>query len=270
MFIYLFFLGVQPKTITSGPEAHMTGLGFSGSGQFRLVAKYCTIVLTLTLIFQGHVAMAQTEPNNPAPAAKPSLTDSTRLQTAKPEPDSVDAKFKAMPMFKPIVLADTSLDGKMVEKVRPSTSPRKAALYSAILPGLGQFYNRKYWKIPIIYAGALTAIYAFNFNNTEYQRFREAYILRRNGDLTSNSLYQFYPDINQLSNARDFYRYYRDFSVILGLMLYGLQMADAAVDAHLMSFSVKDDLTLTIAPKMHYMHDGSQTMGMALQFRLGK
>jgi len=168
---------------------------------------------------------------------------------------------------KPIVLNDSSLGGSDV--IKHPTSPRKAAMFSAVLPGLGQFYNRKYWKIPIIYAGAITAIYAYNFNNDQYQTFREAYILRRNGDVTSASLYQFYPDINQLSNARDYYRYYRDFSVILGVILYGLQIADAAVDAHLMSFSVKDDLLVSVDPKMHTFPDGSQTLGLALRLNLG-
>ena len=188
---------------------------------------------------------------------------------AQNAPNKVTDTAKVSRQVKPIVLSDSSLGGGDLDFKRYPTSPRKAALFSAVLPGLGQFYNRKYWKIPIIYAGAITAIYAYNFNNGQYQTFREAYILRRNGDVTTASLNQFYPDINQLSNARDYYRYYRDFSVILGVILYGLQIADAAVDAHLMSFNVKDDLLVTLDPKMHSFQDGSQTLGLALQFHLG-
>lgn len=177
-------------------------------------------------------------------------------------------KVKAV---KPIVLNDSALD-KPASKpsIMFNNSPRKAALFSAVLPGLGQVYNRKYWKVPIIYAGAIAVVYGYNFNNQNYQLFREAYILRRNGDNTAASLSQFYPDINQLSNARDYYRYYRDFSVILGILLYGMQMADAAVDAHLMSFSVKDDLVVSFAPNVTQLPNGEPTTGLSMRLTLGK
>lgn len=228
---------------------------FPYSTIFGQIRKPALFALGCLLFFSGSVLAQQ-----PATIISP---DSSQRRMS-PLSDTV---LKTR-VSKVIVLSDTSLDPYPEKEIRFAPSPRKAALYSAVLPGLGQAYNRSYWKIPIIYAGAAAAIYAFNFNNTEYQRFREAYILRRNGDNTTASLAQFYPDINQLSNARDFYRYYRDYSAILGLLLYGMQIADAAVDAHLTTFSVKDDLKLSLQPSMIPLGNVSTTPGVTATFHL--
>lgn len=125
-------------------------------------------------------------------------------------------------------------------------SPRKAVLYSAVLPGLGQAYNKKYWKIPILYGGfALTGYYLRdNLRNIDF--YRNAIIADINGDVNS-------PDYTGL--PRDFldrsleqYLQWRDLSYIAFGIIYILNMVDASVDAHLFYFDVSEDISMNIKP----------------------
>ncbi len=119
-------------------------------------------------------------------------------------------------------------------------APSKAAFYSAILPGLGQAYNKKYWKIPIVYAAIGTGVYSYTWNNKKYNEFRDAYKNRLAGlpdDLQ-------YLDQDRLIQGQKFYRKNRDLSAIVTVALYILNIVDANVDAHLMQFNVNDDLSM--------------------------
>jgi len=145
-------------------------------------------------------------------------------------------------------------------------SPRKATMYSAILPGLGQAYNKKYWKIPLIYIGFGTIGYFINWNNENYQLFRVGYqhltdgnpetqdylkieaVRRINYDVDNPT------DFNNLKNAlsrrQDYYRRNRDLLIISFVGFYGLNIIDASVDAHLFDFDIGDDLTMNWQPSM--------------------
>jgi hypothetical protein len=133
-------------------------------------------------------------------------------------------------------------------------SPRKAAIYSAAFPGLGQAYNKKYWKMPFVYAGLGTFAYLFVHYNREYQAYRKGYIDYNDKDSLSNSwqhLEKIRPnfDINrQLVFYKDTYRRYRDLNVILFAGMYMLNVIDATVDAHFFDFDISDDLTLRVEP----------------------
>ena len=119
-------------------------------------------------------------------------------------------------------------------------APSKAAFFSAILPGLGQAYNKKYWKIPIVYAAIGTGVYSYTWNNKKYNEFRNAYKNRLAGipdDL------QFLDD-DRLIQGQKFYQKNRDLSAIVTVILYILNIVDANVDAHLMQFNVSDDLSM--------------------------
>jgi len=128
-------------------------------------------------------------------------------------------------------------------------SVSKAAIYSAVLPGLGQGYNRKYWKIPIIYAGFGVIGYFVYFNNNEYKDFKEAYIYVANDDTvpTDNPYVTKYTQ-DQLKEAMDFYRRNRDLSIIIGGLWYVLNILEAYVDAHFFDYDISDDLTMKISP----------------------
>lgn len=136
-------------------------------------------------------------------------------------------------------------------------NPKKAAILSAIIPGAGQIYNGKWWKTPIVYAGLGTAVYSIHFSTKNYKLYRDAYILRTDGD--PNTVDQFDPSnpstpINQQfteGNLRTLIEYYqrnRDLSYIATAAVYLLQIVDANVDAHLYNFDVSDDLSLKFEP----------------------
>ncbi len=127
-------------------------------------------------------------------------------------------------------------------------SPRKASILSAVLPGAGQAYNKKYWKMPIIYAGMFGLGYLVKVNNEDYRVYKEAYKYRLDGDPgTTDDFVGIYSD-QDLLTLKDYYRRNRDLSAIGIGLLYVLNILDAAVDAHLYNFNVSDDLTLNITP----------------------
>ncbi|RIH64129.1 hypothetical protein D1164_16350 [Mariniphaga sediminis] len=153
-----------------------------------------------------------------------------------------------------------------VEEEEKVHSPRKATIYSAILPGLGQAYNKKYWKIPIIYIGFGAIGYFIDWNNENYQLFRTGYrhltdddpetqdylkieaVRRNNYDL--NNPTQFNNLKTALSKQQDYYRRNRDLLFISIVGFYGLNIIDASVDAHLFDFDIGDDLTMNWQPSM--------------------
>jgi len=132
----------------------------------------------------------------------------------------------------------------VIRKKGFNPDPRTASLLSLACPGLGQVYNRKYWKIPILAAGFGTIVYFIRLNNQFYKEFRDAANLRAKGE--EDPYLNVFPDITQLRIQREYYRRNRDLLVILTAGLYALNIVDAAVDAHMSSFSVADDLTAGI------------------------
>lgn len=135
----------------------------------------------------------------------------------------------------------------IVETAKPIHSPRKALLFSAVLPGLGQAYNKKYWKIPIIYAGFAGIAYAIVFNQRYYSDYKNAYYNRANG-LPDN--YPLYTE-DDLLTLDNYYHKYRDLSIICGGFLYILNLVDANVDAQFFTFDVSDNLTLQVQPYLN-------------------
>jgi len=150
-------------------------------------------------------------------------------------------------------------------------SPTKAGLSALIFPGGGQLYNRKWWKVPIAYAGFGTLGYFIVDNNRKYELYRNAYIERYKGDETEASLYDKFPFIEQLRIRREYWRRNRDFSIILTALFYGITILDATVDAHLYNFNVTDDLDGTIQPTLGMTsgfsgQKNSLTPGLSLTF----
>lgn len=125
-------------------------------------------------------------------------------------------------------------------------SPRTATLRSALLPGLGQAYNEKYWKIPVIYGGLAASVYFIDRNGGSYRRYRQALIDRHDPNRT-DPFEGIYTE-QQLNSLKDTYRRWRDYSYIGLIAVYVLQVVDANVDAHLYDFDVGDDLSLRMRP----------------------
>lgn len=119
--------------------------------------------------------------------------------------------------------------------------PAKAAFYSAVLPGLGQAYNKKYWKIPLVYGAIGTSLYFYIDNNKKYHDYRDAYKRRLEGYNDDN--YQFL-DENRLIAGQKFYQRNRDLSALFVVGFYVLNIIDANVDAALIQFNVNERLSM--------------------------
>jgi hypothetical protein len=140
-----------------------------------------------------------------------------------------------------------------IDSVQNQHSPRKASLRSAVLPGWGQAYNKRYWKIPVVYAALGTTAYIFVYNVKTYRELRFAYAARFKAQTFQDSvdyfklkpLYQ-NPDvqINSIKFNRDEFRRNVDYSVLVFAVIWALNIVDATVDAHLKSFDVSSDLGL--------------------------
>jgi len=139
-------------------------------------------------------------------------------------------------------------DTVVLKKTAVIHSPKKAALYSTMLPGFGQAYNKKYWKIPVIYIAAGALAYSIMYNQKNYIECRTAYRIRMDGDTSTVDIFAGeYNDANLLALTQGFHKY-RDLSIFGTALLYILNIIDASVDAHLFSFDVSDNLSLKFQP----------------------
>jgi hypothetical protein len=162
-----------------------------------------------------------------------------------------------------------SVNDSTLVKEKKKHSPLKATIMSAALPGLGQVYNGKWWKVPIIYGGFGGLVYSSVFNDLKCQTYRDAYLLRLDDD--PNTVDEFdgvYSDAN-LRELIDFYQRNRDLSLIFTGVLYALNIIDASVDAHLKDFDVSDDLSMKVRPSVQPMGPGMMpTPTLAVTFQL--
>lgn len=177
---------------------------------------------------------------------------------------------------------------KLVEKIDSALfsikpfkpNPKKAVILSGIFPGLGQIYNRKYWKLPIIYGGFAGVAYAISWNNKYYQDYYNGYFDIMDNDPNTNRWYKFVPYgsdpkssesllRDKLKRGKDFYRRNRDLSIIIGVGLYALNIVDAYVDAQLFDFDISPDISMHISPSVNYGGNSfvSNSYGLQLAFK---
>ena len=156
-----------------------------------------------------------------------------------------------MPEDSVLKVATPVSHGDKVDSVLRHHSPKTAAIRSAILPGLGQIYNKKYWKLPIIYGALGISGAVFNYNLKWYKKTRYAYKVLYNNDTANFSKVDplLQPlltsgNANALRTYRDGFRRDIDYSALISLVLWGLNVVDATVDAHLKPFDVSKDLSL--------------------------
>ena len=138
-------------------------------------------------------------------------------------------------------------NGKSLEKTKKI--PAKATLYTLILPGLGQTYNGNYWKVPIIYSLFAGIYFLYEDNNYKYNQFKQAYKHSLNNEPVG-ALFENY-DRSALLERKDYYKRQRDFNIILGVLVWGLNILDANVDAHLMDYDISPDLSLNVKPEIN-------------------
>ncbi len=124
--------------------------------------------------------------------------------------------------------------------------PKKAGMYSALLPGAGQVYTKKYWRIPIIYAGLITSAYYIKDSHDLYNLYKQTYLNRLDGDRT-DEFSAIYTDANLLA-LTEHYRRNREISALLFTLTYVLNIVDASVSAHLFNYDVHEDISLHLKP----------------------
>lgn len=142
--------------------------------------------------------------------------------------------------------------------------PRKAALRSAIIPGWGQITNRSWWKVPLLYGGFGASVYFIYENDRLFHRFKTLLDEEQIADEPNENLIRIY------SRNADASRKNRDLVVLTMIGLYGLQIIDATVDAHLKGFNVDENLAMNFKPKFGVIANGTPYMGMKLTIPIGR
>ena len=182
---------------------------------------------------------------------------SAQTQEEKPEKNKTEDKKEEIKPEDVVMVLDSTQLRKPIDPLSPS----RAAFYSAILPGLGQAYNKKYWKIPIVYAALGTGIYFYSTNNRDYKRVRDAYKRRLAG--FQDDEFQDRLTDDGLREAQKSLRRNKELSLLITAGLYALNIIDANVDAHLLQYNVDDNLSF----KPHYKideFDNSKSVGLTL------
>ncbi len=146
--------------------------------------------------------------------------------------------------------------------------PQRAALLSALVPGLGQVYNKQYWKVPIVLAGMLTFGHFIHYNNQVYHGLRNAALLTSQG--LTNPYQAIITSESSLIRNRDVFRRNRDFLIILGSAFYILQIVDAHVSAHLEEFKINDKLAFGIEPSIQSTPLLSQAVGVSFVLKINQ
>lgn len=207
--------------------------------------KYTLLIATMLLIIFNTSAQSVSD----TATAKELSTDTT-LAVIDPLPKAVQDSFKA----------------KEIKPHKFEPKPKKAGMYSAILPGSGQFYNRQYWKVPAIYVGVAAAGYFINFNLTNYQKYRKAYYTRIDNDPTTvdTDIETKKYTTENLKQLQDQYRKWLDMTVLLTALGYTVQVIDAIASAHLKNFDISRDISLRIQPVAQPNYIG---MGLAVNFK---
>jgi len=164
-------------------------------------------------------------------------------------------------------------------------SPKKASIYAALFPGLGQIYNRKYWKLPIVYGGYAGLIYVLGWNNNQYHDYYQGYRIIskyssaadmkhdervfldnmiKNPSISLDNAATFKYISDQIKSGKDYYRRNRDLTIISIAALHVLSIIDASVDANLFDFDISDDLSMRIEPMPVNLGNQNMVMGLNL------
>ena len=199
-----------------------------------------------------------------ASAQKDSISTPRPKRVVETPPDkAVETLIDSVSQILPKADSVAAVDMRKIEKRDWATwtpDPNRALWLALVIPGGGQIYNRKYWKLPIIYGGMMGCIYALTWNNMMYRDYSQAYLDIMDSDPTTQSYNKFLhlgATITQANEERykklfksrkDKYRRWRDMSMFCLIGVYALSVIDAYVDAELSEFDISKDLSLKVAP----------------------
>lgn len=215
------------------------------------------------------LVLGLTASNANAQETNNTLVPDTTVTVVSMMPDSlaIDSIYRNMQFERPSASPDSSrVAMKRMQNNRTEVptlwkpDPVKATWLALIIPGGGQIYNRKYWKLPIVYGGFVGCLYAYNWNGQMYKDYRQAYLDIMDSDPNTNSYEDFFrPGYDFEANKeylkevfkkrKDRYRRWRDMSIFAFIGVYAVSVIDAYVDAQLSSFDITEDINLTIEPQ---------------------
>lgn len=219
-------------------------------------------------------AMEQTEPESPAPPLPQDSSVYLDADILVREPGDYDLEGDTIPTVVTASDSPYGLDGKKIF----NPSPDRAVWLSALFPGLGQIYNRRYWKLPIVVGGFMGLGYATSWNNKQLTEYTQAYRDISDSDPSSNSYMNFFPptvkeeDLDKawltstLRSRRDFYRRNRDLCIICLVGMYLVCMIDAYVDASLAHFDISPDLSLDWSPAILLDRSSERKVSLGLNW----
>lgn len=236
----------------------------------RRIARTVCFALTLALGVSLHAQELYEEQDSPLSSAAFSLPNESGILPYK------------------LSLADSLTASRATEqavKLAQPWQPKSGkALLWALIPGGGQIYNRKYWKLPIVWGALATCVYFIDFNSRLYKEYHTAYRDIMSADPSTNTAwlayaprgaraedYQQYSYLSStLKRGNDYYRRYRDLSIVLTIAVYGLSILDAYVDAELFTFDISPDLSMRVSPMvlpaLPSLQMSSPQVGMSCQF----
>jgi hypothetical protein len=169
-----------------------------------------------------------------------------------------------------VKINDIKIKGKIKNTggVYNPLAPSKAAFYSAIFPGMGQIYNKKYWKAPIVWGALAIPTYYYQINNTGYKRYRTAYKLRQSGlqDEFTDDDGNTSVSLETLETAQEQLKQNRDMSLLTGVILYILQIVEASVNAHLLQFNTDDDISFKPTIIMDPIRIETPSVGLTIKY----
>ena len=224
--------------------------------KFKII---CCFILSVTIGYAQDAMQQHSNDTLPIITAD-SLVKVTTDTIVEPIKEVVANKDTVATSESVVIVTDTNNLPMTLELYEFKPNPTKAVIYAAIFPGLGQIYNRKYWKLPIVYGGFLGFSYAISWNNRYYTDYSSGYMDIMDDDPETDSWKNFLPygvDPESVDKAwltdvmkrrKDFYRRYRDLSIIGTVAMYALSIIDAYVDAQLFDFNISSDLSLRVEP----------------------
>lgn len=224
------------------------------------------MIIALISLFFGTEAMAQSQTEDIQTAG-----DSIVVSTMESDSIVADSVYRNI-INSPIMGIDSSAVASPKPKKIWKPDATTATWLALVIPGGGQIYNRKYWKLPIVYGGFVGCMYAYNWNGQMYKDYRQAYLDIMDSDPNTDSYKDFFrPGFNFEANKeylksvfkkrKDRYRRWRDLSIFATIGVYALSVIDAYVDAQLANFDISDDINLSIEPQVipgkDYLHENN-------------
>jgi hypothetical protein len=206
------------------------------------------------LFTNSSIAIAQSQA-----VTTPTTGDSIFASTIKSDSIAAANAYIDMMTANSFVVADSGKVVKSKPKKIWKPDVTTATWLALVIPGGGQIYNRKYWKLPIVYGGIMGCLYAFNWNDQMYSDYRQAFLDIMDADPNTKSYETFFPSGYDFQRNEDYlkelfkkrknrYRRWRDLSVFACIGVYLVSIVDAYVDAHLSSFDISEDINLSIQP----------------------